>query len=177
MPGGFIRREPSDPSKFCEHPKVVDLFTRANWMSFCDKIQGHDDEIMEEVLMYLELESKTQAIVNFRCLTLEVTLELISRVTSLPLGLPWNKEERSLGQAPKKAFFLPEEHPIEDKYRVRRASLPPLWSEVSFQIVKYITCEGRFNIVYGYRFRLLNELRHGMDLPLEQKLSIPHFLL
>lgn len=126
MPGGFIRKEPSDPSKLREHPEVVDLFTRANWMSFCDKIQGHDDEITEEFLMSLKPESKTHATVNFRGLTLEVAPELISHVAGLPLGLPWSKEERSLGQAAKKAFFLPEEHPVEDKNGVRRASLPPL---------------------------------------------------
>ena len=114
---------------------------------------------------------------NFRVLTLEVTPELISRVTGLPLGLPWSKEERSLGQATKKEFFLPEKHPVEDKSEVQRTNFPPLWSEVSFQIMKYITCEGRFSIVYNYHFKLLSELRHGMDLPLEQKLSIPYFLL
>jgi len=43
--------------------------------------------------------------------------------------------------------------------------------------MKYITCEGRFSIVYGYHFRLLTKLRHKMDLPIEQKLSIPYFLL
>jgi len=177
MPGGFIKKEPSDPSKLREHPEVVDLFTHANWMSFCDKIQGHDDEITEEFLISLKPESKTQATLNFRGLTLEVTPELISHVTGLPLGLPWSKEERSLGQAAKKAFFLPEKHLVEDKNEVWRTSLPPLWSEVSFQIMKYITCEGRFNIIYGYHFRLLNELRHGMDLPPEEKLSIPYFLL
>ncbi|MCY6525006.1 hypothetical protein, partial [Actinobacillus pleuropneumoniae] len=66
---------------------------------------------------------------------LEFTPELISHVTGLPLGLPWSKEERSLGQAAKKSFFLPEEHPVEDKNGVWRTSLPPLWSEVSFQIM------------------------------------------
>lgn len=43
--------------------------------------------------------------------------------------------------------------------------------------MKYITCEGRFSIVYGYHFQLLAELRHQMDLPSEKKLSIPYFLL
>ena len=43
--------------------------------------------------------------------------------------------------------------------------------------MKYITCEGRFSIVYGYHFRPLTELRHQMDLPAEDKLSIPYFLL
>lgn len=177
MPGGFIRREPSDPSKLHEHPEVVDLFTPANWMSFFCKIWGHDEEITEEFLMSLRPQSKTQATVIFRGLTLELTTELISRVTGLPLGLPWSKEERLLGQATKKTFFLLEEHPVEDKNGVRRTSLPPLWSELSFQIMKYITCEGRFSIVFGYHFRLLCELRHGIDSPPTQKLSIPYFLL
>ena len=91
MPRGFIRRECSDPSKLREHPEVVDLFTRATWMSFCDKIHGHDDEIMKELLMSLQPESRTQATLNFRGLTLEVIPELISHVNSLPLGLPWSK--------------------------------------------------------------------------------------
>lgn len=43
--------------------------------------------------------------------------------------------------------------------------------------MKYITCEGRLSILYGYHFRMLTELRHKMDLPTEQKLSIPYFLL
>ena len=45
MPGGFIRMEPSDSRKLRETPKVVNLFTRANSMTFCDRIQGHDDEV------------------------------------------------------------------------------------------------------------------------------------
>jgi hypothetical protein len=84
------------------------------------------------------------------------------------MGVPWDKEERKLGQKAKKEFFLPEEQFSEDKNGVRRASLQPFWSEVSLQIMKYITCEGRFSIVYGYHFRLLTELRHQMDLPSEK---------
>jgi len=53
MLGGFIRKEPSDSRKLQETPEVVDLFTRANWMTFCDIIQGYDDEVTEELLMSL----------------------------------------------------------------------------------------------------------------------------
>ena len=127
--------------------------------------------------MSLRPQSKTHATVSFRGLTLELTPEIINRITDLPLGLPWRKEERSLCQVSKKTFFLPAEHPVEDKNRVRRTSVPPLWSEVSYQIMKYITCEGRFSITYAYHFRLLHELRHGMDLTPAKKLSIPYFLL
>lgn len=82
-----------------------------------------------------------------------------------------------MGQVAKKTFFQPNEHPVEDKNGVRRTSIPYPWDEVSYHIIKYISCEGRYNIVYGYHFRLFHEVRHGMDLPAPQKLSIPYFLL
>jgi len=77
----------------------------------------------------------------------------------------------------KKTFFQPGEDPVEDKNWVRRTSLPPPWNEVSYQIMKYISCKGMNNIVYGYHFRLLHELRYGMDLPPVKRLSLPYFLL
>jgi len=115
--------------------------------------------------------------VSFRGLNLRVTPRWISRVTGLPMGVPWDKEERKLGQKSKKEFFPPGEEFSEDKNGVRRTSLLPLWSEVSLQIMKYITCEGQYSVVYGYHFRLLTELRHQLDLPIEERLSIPYFLL
>ena len=72
-------------------------------MSFCDKLQGHDDEITEEFLRSLKPKSKTLVVVNFRGLTLRLTPQLISRVTDLPMGVPWDKEERKLGQKAKKS--------------------------------------------------------------------------
>jgi len=160
-----------------EHPKVVAVFTREYWMPFLKRIHGYDEEVTEEFLMSLRPHSKTHATVSFRGLTLELTPDFISRIIGLPLGLPWSKEEKTLGQVAMKTFFQPKEHPIEDKNEVRRTRLPPPWSEVSDQIIKYITCEGRFNIIYGYHFRLLHELRYGMDLPTTRKLSLPYFLL
>lgn len=136
-----MRKEPLNSSKLYEHPEVVDLFTRAHWISFFHKIQGYDEEVTEEFLMSLKPHSKTHATVRFRGLTLKLTPDFISRITGLPLGLPWIKEEKSLGQVAKKTFFLPEEHPVEGKNGVRRTSLLPLWSEFSYQIMKYITCE------------------------------------
>ena len=88
MLGGFIIKEPSNSKKLRETPEVVDLFTCAKWMTFCDKIQGHDDEITEEFLRSLQPKSKTLETINFRGLTLKLTPQLISRVTELPLGMP-----------------------------------------------------------------------------------------
>jgi len=62
---------------------------------------------------------------------------------------------------------------MEDKNDIRRNNIPYPWDEFSYQIMKYISCEGRYNIVYGYHFRLFHELRYGMDLPAPRKLNVP----
>jgi len=51
------------------------------------------------------------------------------------------------------------------------------WDEVRYHILKYISCEGRLSIAYGYQFRLLHELRFGEELPLNRRLNVPYFLL
>ena len=172
-----MRKDPLNSNQLHEHLEVVALFTRANWMIFFERIHGYDDEVTEQFLMALKPHSRTHAIVSFRGLSLELIPDFISQITGLPPRLPWSKEETYLGQVAKKTFFQSGEDPVEDKNGVRRTSLPPPWNVVSCQIMKYITCEGRFNIIYGYHFRLLHELRYGMDLPPVRKLSLPYFLL
>ena len=87
--------------------------------------------------------------------TIDLTPGFISRVTTLPLGIPWRKEDKSDSQVEKRKFFLEDEEPIEDKNGVRRDSLPYPWSEVVYQLIKYISCGGRYNVVYGCHFRML----------------------
>ena len=77
----------------------------------------------------------------------------------------------------KRKFFLEGEEPIEEKYGVRRGSLPYPWSLVGYQLIKYISCEGRYSVVYGYHVRILEELRFGAETPPHQRLNIPYFLL
>ena len=93
MSGGFIRREPTDPNTLRRNQAVVELFTRAQWMPFCDKLQGYDEEVAEEFLQALRPKSKVLATVNFRGLSLTITPQSISRIIELPIGLPWDKEE------------------------------------------------------------------------------------
>ena len=59
-----------------------------------------------------------------RGLSIELTPELISRITTLPLGVPWRKEDKGNSQTAKKKFFLEGEKSMEDKNGIRRASLP-----------------------------------------------------
>lgn len=82
--------------------------------------------------MALRPHSKTHATISFRGLSLELTPHFISQITGLPLGLPWTKEEKALGQMAKKTFFQPGEDPVEDKNGVRRTILLHPWNEVSY---------------------------------------------
>ena len=93
-------------------------------MNFFEKFRGFDDEIAQEFSLSLVPHTRTHATVTIRGLSIEITPEFISRVTTLPLGLPWSKDEKPIGLAAKKKFFQDNETPIEDKNGIRRASIP-----------------------------------------------------
>ena len=59
-----MRKEPLNSTRLHDHPKVVVLFTRANWMPFFEIIHAYDDEVTEEFSMYLRPHSKTHATVS-----------------------------------------------------------------------------------------------------------------
>lgn len=50
-------------------------------------------------------------------------------------------------------------------------------SLTSRMLIKYISCEGRYNIVYVYHFRMIKELIFGVETPVHQRFSIPYFLM
>jgi len=146
-------------------------------MGFFEKFRGCDDEVAQEFALTLTPHTRIHATVVIRGLTIDLIPKLISRVTTLPLGVPWRKEDKGDSQVAKRKFFLEGEEPTEDKNGVRRESLPYPWSEVGYQLTKYISCEGRYSVFYGYHFRILEELRFGVETPPHQRLSIPYFLL
>jgi len=56
-------------------------------------------------------------------------------------------------------------------------SLQYPWDEVGYHILKYIYCEGRLCVVYGYQFRFLHDLRFRARVPINQRMNVPYFLL
>jgi len=159
MIGGFNRREPMNTMRIHQHPPVLEIFIRPNWMGFFVKLRGYDDEVAKDFSLSLIPLTRNHATVVVRDLSIELTTELISRTTTFPLGVPWRKEDKRNSQTAKKKFFLEGEEAMEDKNGVRIESLPYPWNEISYHLIKYISCEGRYSVVYGYHFRLLEELR------------------
>lgn len=59
---------------------------------------------------------------------------------------------------------------LSKTYYPPRAFAKP-WREVLFEIMHYITLDGRFTKVYGYHFMMLNHFRY------KDKFNMPYFLI
>jgi len=113
-------------------------------MGYFKKLRGYNDEVARDFALSLIPLTRVHATIVVRGLSIELTPKLINIVTTLPPGVPWRKEDKGDSQIAKRKFFLEGEDPIEDKNRVRRESMPYPCNEVSYQLIKYISCEGRY---------------------------------
>lgn len=69
------------------------------------------------------------------------------------------------------SFLRGTQHVRSQGKGVDTASLPPPWQNATYFIQKYITCEGRFTVLFHYHFMLLSHLHHG------HLINLPYFLL
>lgn len=173
MTGGFNIREPTGTTNIHQHPPMVEIFTRHQWLGFFDLLREYDDNIVREFSMSLIPQARFSATIVVRGLSVTITTESISIISTLPLCLQWRKEDKASNTLFKENFLLEYEEPIEDKNGIRRERILYPSDEVSYHILKCISCEGRFNIVYGYQCRLLHDLRFGEELPPHIRLSVP----
>ena len=127
--------------------------------------------------MELKPQERTSATNMVRWLSITINSDVINRVTTLTLRIQWSKEDKDSNNFAKKKSFLNDEEPIEDTNGIKREKIPYPWDEVSYHILKYISCEGRLNVVYGYQLKLPHELSFKDDLPINQRLNVPYFIL
>ena len=94
MTRGFNRREPINIVRIHQHPPVLESFTKHNWMGYFEKLIRYDDEVARDFSLSLIPLTRTHATVVVRGLSIELTPELISKITTLLLGVPWRKEDK-----------------------------------------------------------------------------------
>jgi hypothetical protein len=86
------------------------------------------------------------------------------------IGERWFSRKSHLPEAHK--GFLVDDEQVQTKGRgVDVSSLPIPWGKVSEFVKRYITCEGRYQVVYFSDFILLSHLRH------QKLINIPYYLL
>jgi hypothetical protein len=97
--------------------------------------------------------------------------ETVAAVTGFPTTRTrWFSRKAHLSEADK--GFLVDDEKVQTKGRGEDvSSLPKPWGKVSEFVKRYITREGRYQVVYFSDFILLSHLRH------QKLINIPYFLL
>jgi hypothetical protein len=142
------------------------MFLWEGWLGYFQRLQGFDQQ---QVLQFAQILQEYHSIVQG--VRIPVTEEDIAQV----LGLPTNDihlfSRKHIILNAQQDFLLPGEQ-IEPKGRgVRLSSLPPPWPKISKFVKHYLTCEGRYQVVYQHDFVLLSHLRHA------RLVNIPYYLL
>jgi hypothetical protein len=166
MGGSAVRYEPATLDSLLLHPEAYQIFLQAGWISYFKKLKEFSED---EVLEFSQNLTEGYSMVNG--VRIPVTEASIVAVTGLPrTGDRWFNRKTHLPDA-QKGFLINTER-VQTKGRgVDINSLPEPWGKVAEFLKRYITCEGRYQVVYFSDFILLSHLRH------QKLINIPYFLL
>jgi hypothetical protein len=166
MGGSVIRNEPATTALLEHYPAAYQIFEQAGWLNYFRRLQGYNEQ---QVLQFARnLQENHSVVAGIR---ISVTEEDISEVSGLPIeGTRKFSRKHIIGDV-QQSFFLPEERIVLKGRGVQLSSLPPPWPEVARFIKHYLTCEGRYQVVYQHDFLLLSHLRHN------RRVNLPYYLL
>jgi hypothetical protein len=171
MPKGAMvanRHEPetyADLEALPEYKATREIFKQAGWEPFLKKFNGYDDAITLQFALHFNGETAKVGGLEFR-----VTEEFIAEAIELPTtGQRWTK-----GQPVDKELCA---QLLKPQYRntkwtegTSRAWLEPQWAQLLIILQRYLTCEGRYTILFPCHARLLLHFTGTL-------LNVPFFLL
>jgi hypothetical protein len=166
MGGPVVRKEPATTALLEHYPAAYQIFEQAGWLHYFRRLQGYNEP---QVLQFARnLQENHSVVAGVR---ISVTEQDISAVSGLPMdGTRQFSRKHIIGDV-QQSFFLAGERIALKGRGVQLSSLPPPWPEVARFIKHYLTCEGRYQVVYQHDFLLLSHLRHN------RRVNIPYFLL
>lgn len=91
---------------------------------------------------------------------MNITEDFIAEITGL--SMKGNKFYRDRAASNTIKFFKGKERAMLRGVGTSgydQKSIKPLWRDVALGIMKFFTLEGRYSIIYGYHFMLLNHFR------------------
>jgi len=162
-----VRSEPLDTIEVYKYNGVVEIFTRAVWMGYFEKLQGFDESVALEFALTLQEGEAT-----VRGIKIPITTEILARVTGLEEeGEAWFERRKPFASLREEFVHGTREILIGDNKGIQRGSLEEPWRHVAFIIQKFLTYEGRFELLFGYHLRLSIHLRH------QRCVNMSYFLL
>jgi hypothetical protein len=144
-----VRIEPNGCQALLSHDDAIDDLKAHGWDVFLKKFEGYNLQVAQDFAHTFD---------GFRAkvgdVQLEITEDFISRATRLPLkGEKWFKNAKiedvpwSLFMASRKSTCCTKGIPI--------AFLKPRWHSLVLILKQFVTCEGRYGLVFLYHIRLL----------------------
>jgi hypothetical protein len=148
-----------------EYGATRDIFKQAGWEPFLKKFDGYNDAITLQFALHFDGETAKVGELEFG-----VIEEFIAEAIQLPTtGQRWTK-----GQPVDKKLcaqlLKPQYRETKWSEGTSRSWLEPQWAQVLVILQRYLTCEGRYTIIFPCHARLL---LHFTGTPL----NIPFFLL
>jgi hypothetical protein len=166
MGGPVVRKEPATTALLEHYPAAYQIFEQTGWLQYFRRLQGYNES--QTLQFARNLQDNHSVVAGVR---ISVTEQDISAVSGLPMdGTRQFSRKHIIGDV-QQSFFLAGERRVPKGRGVQLSSLPPPWPEVARFIKHYLTCEGRYQVVYQHDFLLLSHLRHN------KRVNIPYFLL
>lgn len=166
MGGTLITHEPGMTAVLELFPEIYQIFLQAGCIEYFRRLPDFDEQQVLEFTCNL-----TEGFSVVQGIQVPVTEEFIAEVTGLPATSTRWFSRKHLILNTQRDFLRPGEE-VETKGRgVALRSLPQPWPRVAEFIKQYLTCEGRYQVIYQHDFVLLNHLRNG------QLLNMPYYLL
>jgi hypothetical protein len=166
MGGSIIQNEPATTVLLEHYPAAYEIFQQAGWLNYFHRLPAYNEQ---QVLQFARNLQEDHSVVEG--VRIPVTEEGIAEVSGLPMNDKRTFSRKHIIGTVQQNFFLPEERIVLKGRGVQLNSLPPPWPEVARFIKHYLTCEGRYQVVYQHDFLLLSHLRHN------RRINIPYYLL
>jgi hypothetical protein len=159
-----LRSEVDGMWYFEEHPKVAECFKQVGIFSYCEKLTIFHQQVSEA--FSLSYDGRIAKIGRVEFIIDEAA---IAEYTGLPrTGNCWFKTS-SPSNVEFRSYLLPVHKALTWKKDIPMSYLKLKWKTLLKAILVYITCEGRYNRVMYYHFKLLNHFTG------REHLNIPYF--
>jgi hypothetical protein len=160
------RIEPEGAELLEAYPQMAQRFRDARWFEFLTTFQSYDEQVSMEFALNFDGHE-----VEIGKMLMLVTKQTIAKACRLVSGGErlWKKEHvvtKFVNQ-----FLLPDNQNLYWRRGIPHSWVRPEWHTTLVVIHRYITCEGKFSLVYIYHIRILMHLNG--DYPL----NLPYFLL
>jgi hypothetical protein len=165
--GGHVnQKEPEGPEVMEAYEDTQIIFDRAGWYLFCTKMDGHHYATTREFA-----ESFNGQWARITNLAMQFTEESIVVACNLPTdGERWFKNKLITG-GDVNQFLNPEHRDPNWAKGIPRDWIVDEWMEALLMLKRFITCEGRYSIVFLFHLRFLLHLA-GI-----KRMNLPYYFL